>query len=80
MLQRILILAGVFLTMGSQLHALNSIDTFITNHCGSDCNGDGPNCRTCYNEAVDLYDQSTPDSPEMNFDLDDNHGKLEWEF
>ncbi|MDZ4322844.1 MAG: hypothetical protein U1A05_02005 [Alphaproteobacteria bacterium] len=75
------ILAGfVCLFTSSTVNSLGDIDGFILNHCGDDCNGEGPNCRDCYNRAVDLYDQQDPDSPEMDFDLHYDSGKLDLTF
>ncbi len=58
------------------VNALNDIDTFVRDHCASACNGEGPECQDCYNEAVDLHDQQNPVSPELNFDIVNNNGKL----
>ncbi len=80
MLQRFLLLIVVFLTIGTSVKALNNIDNFVRDHCGLACNGESDDCKSCYNEAVDLFDQTIPTSPEVNFDIDDDHGKLEWEF
>ncbi|MBS0272163.1 MAG: hypothetical protein JSR85_05900 [Proteobacteria bacterium] len=80
MFKRILALTIFSFVFSGHLNALDHIDTFIRDHCGEACNGESPDCRDCYNEAVDLFDQSNPVSPEINFDVDDNHGKLELEF
>ncbi len=62
------------------VNALNDIDSFIRDHCASDCNGESPNCQDCYNEAVDLHDQKHPVSPEVPFDILNNNGKLKLVF
>jgi len=75
------ILAGfVCLFTGSAVHSLRDIDEYVLNHCGDECNGEGPNCRDCYNTAVDLFDQENPDSPEMDFDLNYKEGTLDLTF
>ncbi|MBX9620415.1 MAG: hypothetical protein K2X28_00020 [Alphaproteobacteria bacterium] len=72
--------AFVCLLTGSAVNSLGDIDNYILNHCGSACNGESPDCRDCYNEAVDLFDQENPDSPEVDFDLHYNNGKLDLTF
>ena len=64
----------------SAVYSLRDIDEYVLNNCGSDCNGEGPNCQECYNTAVDLFDQDNPDSPEMDFDLNYNEGTLDLTF
>lgn len=56
------------------------LEEYILNHCGEACNGEGPNCQECYSRAVDLSDQENPDSPEVDFDLDYDSGKLDLTF
>jgi len=80
MLQKNILCAVFLLALGGSANALNSIDTFIRDHCGDVCNGESPDCKTCYNEAVDLYDQKNPVSPEVNWDLQLKNGKLELKF
>lgn len=80
MFKRILVLTIFCFSFGNYLNALDHIDTFVRDHCGGACNGESPDCRDCYNDAVDLFDQTTPVSPEVDFDIDDNNGKLEFEF
>lgn len=75
------ILAGcIFLFTGTAVNSLGDIDHYILNHCGDECNGESPNCRDCYNTAVDLFDQENPDSPEVDFDLHYDNGKLDLTF
>ncbi len=56
------------------------ISKFITDRCADECLNEGPACDNCYSTAVDLFDQSDPVSPELNFDVDDDNGGLEVEF
>ena len=75
------ILAGcVCLFTGSAVNSLGDIDEYILNHCGGACNGESPNCRDCYNEAIDLSDQKDSDLPEVDFDLHYDNGKLDLTF
>ncbi len=80
MLKRILVLTIFSFSFSGHLTALDHIDTFIRDHCTEACNGESPDCRVCQNEAIDLFDQTTPVSPEVDFDIDYNNGKLEFEF
>ena len=75
------ILAGfVCLFTGSAVNSLGDIDNYILNHCGEECNGESPNCRDCYNEAVDLFEREN-DSSEMDADLlNYDDGKLKLTF
>ena len=68
----------IFSLFGSAVSAYNT-DDYIRDHLGGSCNGDTPDCKDFYNDAVELFDQEKPDSPEFNFDINDNHGKLELE-
>jgi len=80
MFYRFFLLLAVFFSVTAEVKALGPLDTFVASHCGDACNGEGPNCQDCLSTSVDLFDQAEPTSPEINFDLDDNNGKLEWEF
>lgn len=81
MFKKYILLMLFSLAFGGSGNTLNSIDKFITSHCGPDCNGEGNlNCRPCYNEAVELFDQRSPVSPEGDFDLNVKGGKLELDF
>lgn len=74
------ILAGfVCLFTSSAVNSLGDIDNYILNHCGDDCNGEGPNCTDCYNEAVNLFEREN-DTSEMDADLHFDNGKLEITF
>ena len=73
-------LISIFLMGSAPSYALDDIDEFILNNCGDACNGESADCRICYNNAVDLYDQQNPDSPEVDFDLDYHEGTLELKF
>ena len=69
----------IFLTFGHTVKALSSLDRFAISHCSSDCNGEtNLNCRDCTSQAVSLFDQHDPVSPEVNFKI--NNGKLEFGF
>lgn len=78
MIKKIGLSLGFFLLLSVEGNAFNSIDRFITSHCGDRCNGESDDCIACYNEAVDLFDQNTPTSPEVNWGFD--NGKLEVDF
>ena len=60
MFQRTLLLTAVFLFSVSALNALRDFDNkkdFDNNFrdfCGSACIGDTPDCKECYNRAVNL--------------------------
>lgn len=70
----------LYLFGSGPLQALDPISEFVLNQCGEECNGETADCRICYNNAVDLYDQENPDSPEMDFDLNYHDGTLELQF
>ena len=59
-------------------HAWGALDSFINTQCSERCNGESDDCIICYNEAVDLYDQADPDSPEVNWGY--SGGKFEFYF
>ncbi len=80
MIQRGILLAAIFLIFESGANCMKDIDNFIRDHCGTVCNGESDDCRVCYNEGVDLFDQGSPDSPEIKWDLHYNRGQLELEF
>ncbi len=79
MLLRLSILTVVYFMTGQAI-ALGPIDNFVANQCMDECMSEGPACDDCYRTAVDLFDQSDPVSPELNFELNDDHDKLELEF
>lgn len=80
MLQKSLLLSIFLFTLGSSAKAKDPVDAFIRDHCTHACNGESDECRMCYNEAVDLFDQNAPTSPEINWDLHYDQGKLKLEF
>ena len=80
MLKGFILLMLFSLALGGSVNAMNSIDSFIRDRCGSACNGESDDCRNCYNEAVDLFDQYSPTSPEVEWDLHMDQGKLKLTF
>lgn len=80
MLQKVLsVLAFLMIFYGSS-RAMDPIDQHILTRCGLVCNGENDDCETCYNEAVDLYDQSDPTTPPSSGGFHDNNGRFEFEF
>ncbi len=60
MFQKLLLTMTFFIIFGDQAKALSSLDHHVMTHCGLACNGESDDCEECYNEAVDMYDQSQP--------------------
>lgn len=73
---------AIILMLGTSIPAYSTgpISKFITDRCTDECINEGPACDNCYSTAVDLFDQSDPVSPELNFDVDEDTGRLEFEF
>jgi len=79
MTKRTFLFIFTLLALGNAAQSMNDIDNYIRDRCGDECNGESDNCRICYNQAVDLFDQKSPDSPEVSFDLN-SQGHLEFVF
>ena len=80
MLQKLLLTMAFFMILGGQAQALDQFHRYIMTVGGLDSNGDDYNFGTDYNQGVSLFDDSDPISPEIKFNVNDNHGKLELEF
>lgn len=80
MFQKSILWVAILFCIHGQAMSLGPIDKFVADRCSNECSSEGPACNDCYSTAVDLFDQAEPVSPELNFDIDDNHGKLEFEF
>lgn len=78
MTKRIMLSAAFLIYTPDNLYALNALDQFVMTRCGERCNGESEDCIDCYNQAVDLYDQSIPVSPNVDWGMSD--GKFEFEF
>lgn len=78
MLKKTFFLVLLVLSLNSSAKALGPIDKFILNHCGNVCTEDNNECRVCYNEAVDLFDQVRQPYPNGNWNF--SRGVLEFEF
>jgi hypothetical protein len=74
------ILILVLSVLGENIKAADPVDRFITDRCGYECNGESDDCRVCYNEAVDLFEQKDQQSPETSWDIYNDHGKLKLVF
>jgi len=74
------LIAALYLFGGAPSLALEDFDAFVLKQCSDECNGETADCRICYNNAVDLYDQENPDSPEVDFDINYHEGTLELQF
>lgn len=73
MFQNILLGGLIFLALESNLKALDEIDSFVLNRCAARCNGESTDCRDCYSEAVDLFDQPQSMS-KKDLDINPNGG------
>ncbi|MBY0500991.1 MAG: hypothetical protein K2P93_03205 [Alphaproteobacteria bacterium] len=80
MLQKVFIVLTLLIVFCGSVCAMPPIDEHILTRCGLVCNGENDDCETCYNEAVDLYDQSDPTSPHASGGFHDNDGRFEFEF
>jgi hypothetical protein len=80
MLQKVLLVLTLLTNLCGSGYAMSPIDEHILTRCGLVCNGENDDCETCYNEAVDLYDQSDPTTPPTSGGFHDNDGRFEFEF
>jgi len=79
MYQRIALIMFSLLGLESATQGMSPIDNFIRDHCTEACTGESDECRACYNEAVDLFHQSSPSSQEIEWGTEQEGIELEFD-
>jgi len=80
MFQKLFLVMALLIVFGGQAKAVDRIVDQMMRVHGLDCNGESDTCEDDYTQSVSLFDESNPTSPEVKFDVNNNHGKLDVEF